>query len=192
MSDDQYVTITLASPDLVRTHLDAICDLYADAFSEPPFAWPTGEAERHRAMMVRLIGDPSFGAALAFTGGDLAGFVYGQSLRAKTRWWEGFVVAVPDEVIEEWSGRTFAVIDLAVRAGLQRRGVGRGLLETLLTSRRESRATLAVQPQAPGPHAFYAAIGGWELLGRQHVPNEGYVHSDFDIYIKELRAESNP
>jgi len=67
---------------------------------------------------------------------------------------------------------------------MRRQGLGRRLLTTLLGGRPEQRATLAVQPQVAGSHAFYAAIGGWELIGRQDTP--GYVSSEFDIYVRTL------
>ncbi|AHH20545.1 hypothetical protein NONO_c57670 [Nocardia nova SH22a] len=62
----------------------------------------------------------------------------------------------------------------------------------LLGSRSEERATLAVQPQAAETHAFYAAVGGWVLLGRQHVPGFGYTNDWFDIYVEDLGVKSNP
>jgi hypothetical protein len=74
---------------MIRAHLDAICSLYAEVFSAPPFVWPPGEPERHRSMMQRFQADPSFGVALALAGSDgtLVGFVYGIALADKTNWW---------------------------------------------------------------------------------------------------------
>jgi ribosomal protein S18 acetylase RimI-like enzyme len=92
---------------------------------------------------------------------------------------------VPAEVTREWSGRTFAVIDLAVELSARQQGIGRRLLDTLLDSRPEQRATLAVQPQAEGSHAFYRAVGGWHLVGRQDTP--ALVSPQFDIYIRALK-----
>ncbi|WP_158436362.1 hypothetical protein [Nocardia nova] len=51
---------------------------------------------------------------------------------------------------------------------------------------------MAVQPQAAETHAFYAAVGGWVLLGRQHVPGFGYTNDWFDIYVEDLGVKSNP
>jgi ribosomal protein S18 acetylase RimI-like enzyme len=53
-----------------------------------------------------------------------------------------------EELTAEWNGRTFAVIDLAVREDHRKRGIGRALLNSLLTDRPEQRATLTVQPDA--------------------------------------------
>ncbi|MFD6391171.1 GNAT family N-acetyltransferase [Nocardia sp. NPDC060259] len=180
------VAVTLLSADEARQQMDAICDLYDEVFSVAPFVWPDGESQRHRKMMEQFVLDPTFGIVFAEATGQLAGCVYGVSLKPPTNWWDGFEVPVPDDVVREWHERTFAVIDLAVQQQWRRRGLGRDLMNTLLASRQEQRATLAVQPQAADAHAFYTSIGGWELLGRQFLPNAGYVHDRFDIYVKAL------
>ena len=163
--------------------MDEICALYDEVFSASPFVWPENESDNHRSMLQRLILDPSFAIALALAGNSLIGFVYGVAIRRDTNWWNGFQQPVPTELTQEWPGRTFAVIDLAVRTDQRRHGLGRQLLNTLLESRNEDRATLAVQPQSTDSHAFYQAIGGWRLVGRQDTPE--YVSSQFDIYVLE-------
>ncbi|MEV4126118.1 GNAT family N-acetyltransferase [Nocardia sp. NPDC049707] len=178
------VSIRVGTADDTSKHFDAICTLYDEAFSAPPFVWPPTESTRHRDMLKRMITDPGFGIALAQSNDALIGFAYGTALSANTGWWQGFQQSVPDELTQEWPGRTFAVIDLAVQTSARRHGIGRRLLDTLLDSRPEQRATLAVQPQAADSHAFYAAIGRWRLIGRQDTP--GMLSPQFDIYVKEL------
>jgi ribosomal protein S18 acetylase RimI-like enzyme len=126
---------------------------------------------------------PEFGAALAAVGDNLVGFVYGVPL-TDTTWWQGFREPVPTELVQEWPGRTFAVIDLGVQQQWRRDGAGRRLLQLLLDSRSEERATLAVRPQIADAHAFYAALGGWDLVGRQDTP--GMVSPEFDIYVRVM------
>ncbi|WP_051027751.1 GNAT family N-acetyltransferase [Nocardia higoensis] len=181
----------LESADRAGVWAAPVCDLYDETFSVAPFVWPDGESARHKRMLERLALDPTFGIAAAWhpvLGGPdaLVGFVYGIGLKPDTDWWSGFVKPVPDEVISECPGRTFAVIDLAVAVPWRRRGVGRRLMDVLLGSRTEERATLAVQPQAQISRDFYAGIGGWQLLGRQLTP--GYVSPEFDIYVRDLTA----
>ncbi len=186
MATDPEVAVTLASAIDCRHHMDEVCALYDEAFSVAPFVWPDGESARHRNMLERLTLDPTFGIALAEIASDLVGFVYGFALKSDTNWWDGFQQPVPAELTREWPDRTFAVIDLAVRSDHRRHGLGKHLLDTLLVSRAEERATLAVQPQSAESHAFYAAIGGWRLIGRQDTP--GFVSSQFDIYVSELTS----
>ncbi|MGK8525237.1 N-acetyltransferase family protein [Nocardia asteroides] len=183
---DDATSVWLGTSDDARHYFDEICQLYDDVFSAPPFVRVKTESEsqRHREMLGNMIASPSFGVALAESHGSLVGFVYGKALADNTGWWDGFQQPVPTEVIREWPGRTFAVIDLAVREPERRHGVGRRLLDTLLDSRPEQRATLAVRPQAEHAHEFYRAVGGWRLIGRQDTP--GFVSPEFDIYIREL------
>ncbi|WP_051180251.1 GNAT family N-acetyltransferase [Nocardia concava] len=164
--------------------VDPICDLYDEAFSVPPFVWPADESTHHRRLLERLIADPTFGLSIAEVDGGLVGFAYGYRLGPNTNWWNGFQNPVPDDLSKERPGRTFAVIDLAVQQEWRRQGIGRGVLDLLLKSRSEERATLAVQPQAIASHNFYEAIGGWQYVGRQDTP--GYVSPEFDIYVRVL------
>ncbi len=178
--------VRLGTADDARHHFDAICELYDAAFSAPPFVWPETESQRHREMLSDMITKPGFGITLAESRERLVGFVYGTTLSTSTGWWDGFQQPVSPDVTREWPGRTFAVIDLAVQESERRHGIGRRLLDILLGSRPEQRATLAVQPQAEDTHAFYRAVGGWRFVGRQDTP--AFVSPEFDIYIRELRS----
>ncbi|MBF6229166.1 GNAT family N-acetyltransferase [Nocardia abscessus] len=178
--------VRLGTADDAWHYFDAICELYDEAFSAPPFVWLETESQRHREMLNDMITKPGFGIALAEARDTLVGFVYGTTLTTSTGWWNGFQQPVSPEVTREWPGRTFAVIDLAVQGSARRHGIGHRLLDILLDSRSEQRATLAVQPQAEDTHAFYRAIGGWHLVGRQDTP--AFVSPEFDIYIRELRS----
>ncbi|WP_159929068.1 MULTISPECIES: GNAT family N-acetyltransferase [Nocardia] len=183
---DDATAVRLGIAEDARHYFDAICELYDEAFSAPPFVWPETESQRHREMLNDMITKPGFGIALAESSDALVGFVYGTTLTTDTGWWEGFQQQVSPDVTREWPGRTFAVIDLAVQRSARRHGIGRRLLDILLDSRSEQRATLAVQPQAEDTQAFYRAIGGWHLVGRQDTP--AFVSPEFDIYIQELRS----
>ncbi|MEU2089615.1 GNAT family N-acetyltransferase [Nocardia beijingensis] len=180
------IAVRLGTTDDARQHFDAICELYDEVFSAAPYVWPDTESQRHRQMLTDMITRPGFGVALAKSHDALIGFVYGTTLTTDTGWWEGFQQQVPPEITQEWPGRTFAVIDLAVQESARRHGIGRRLLDMLLDSRPEQRATLAVQPQAEDAHAFYRAIGGWHLVGRQDTP--ALVSPEFDVYVRELRS----
>lgn len=177
------MTVGLCTADRARTLHEPICDIYDAVFSVAPFVWTDAESAHHRSMLNRLIADPSFGIAVAMSGNTLVGFAYGYAL-TKPDWWAGFRDPVPDYLIREWPGRTFALIDLAVQPEWRRRGIGRRLVDCLLASRTEERATLAAQPQAEVSHRFYAALGGWINVGRQNTP--GFVSPRFDIYVRKL------
>jgi len=159
------VTLVCRHGQQVLELFDAVCELYDAVFSQPPFDWPEGRSEEHRRSLERLRADPTFGMATADVGGELVGFAYGLTLKPDTKWWQGADQPLPDDLTVERAGRTFAVIDLGVRADRRRRGIGRALLSTLLNGRQEERATLAVQPHATGAQAPSARLG-WPTAGR--------------------------
>jgi ribosomal protein S18 acetylase RimI-like enzyme len=163
--DAQDVTLALGDSQRAAELLDPICALYDSVFSRPPFHWTAEHSAQHRQRLEQLLDNPTFGLATAQAGNELVGFAYGVALRPDTRWWQGFTEPLQAEVTEEWPGRTFALIDLAVAVERRRQGIGRGLLELLLGSRRERRATLSVQPVATDTKMFYECLG-WQQTGR--------------------------
>jgi ribosomal protein S18 acetylase RimI-like enzyme len=121
----------------------------------------------------------------AWDEGELVGFARGYGLNGDTRWWEGMLTPVADEFTREWDGRTFVVIDMAVACARQHRGIGRHVLGSLLASRAEERASLAVVPGNENAHGFYRHLG-WECIGR--VEGEPrHTAPFFDIYVLNLR-----
>ncbi|WP_035698770.1 GNAT family N-acetyltransferase, partial [Glycomyces tenuis] len=94
---------------------------------------------------------------------------------------------LPEEVTTEWEGRTFALVDLAVAEPHRGRGIGRGLIETLLSSRGESRAVLTVQPTAQRTQAIYRHLG-WKRMGRKG-PFDGALSRYWDLYAIDLAPD---
>jgi ribosomal protein S18 acetylase RimI-like enzyme len=178
------ITVGLATRERAHELLDSICDLYDEVFSAPPFRWTDEESGHHRRMLTSLLVEPTFGLVTAEADGQLVGFTYGYTLPPKTRWWDGFQEPVPAELTKEREGRTFALIDLAVQREWRGQGIGRQLVDALLSVRGEERATLCVQPPATDAQAFYGRLG-WQKIGRKHMP-AGAVSPSFDVYVVEL------
>lgn len=108
-------------------------------------------------------------------------------LEPDTQWWSDTTELLPTDVVTEWEGRTFAVIDLAVRQKDRRRGIGRTLLEVLLNSRNEERATLTVQPVAVDTKEFYEHLG-WQRIGTTKAMT-GAVAPYFDLYLLPFHSK---
>jgi ribosomal protein S18 acetylase RimI-like enzyme len=181
MSD---VEIKLGGRSVAEELFEPMCRLYDAVFSRPPFHWTDRHSEQHRARLRRLMDDPSFGIATAEADDDLIGFAYGAALGVDTRWWTGFLTPLPEELTTEREGRTFALVDLAVREDRRGRGIARRLLDALLGSRREERATLSVQPVATGSQAMYEHLG-WRKVGRvEGVAGESAPF--YDVYLLPL------
>jgi ribosomal protein S18 acetylase RimI-like enzyme len=186
MSEPEEVTLKHCTSSQAAASLNPICLLYDAVFSQPPFRWTDDESQHHRQSLTRLITNPTFGLVTAEASGELMGFAYGLALKPNTPWWSGMTEPLPDELTAEWNGRTFAVIDMAVRENYRKRGIGRALLNMLLTSRQEQRATLTVQPVATDTKAFYDHLG-WQRVGTTQAP-AGAVSPFFDVYLLPLHA----
>jgi ribosomal protein S18 acetylase RimI-like enzyme len=160
---------------------DSVCQLYASVFGVPPFNRSPEKLLAQRRSLQSLMADPTFGMATAWNGNVLTGFAYGYALGSDTRWWDGFLTPVSEEIMHEWDGRTFAIIDMAIEQSRQGCGTGRQLLQTLLTSRPEERASLSVVPDNAQAQGFYRHLG-WQYIGRV----KGAAHHAapfFDKYI---------
>jgi GNAT superfamily N-acetyltransferase len=127
------------------------------------------EAVRRRRVWRR---QPGFALVEARHGEYLVGYASGVPLRPSTSWWRGLTAPLPDEVITEHPGRTFAVTELLVRASWRRQGTGGGLHELLLDGRAEERATATVPPGATAAQAAFRAWG-WRKIARTRGDDAG-------------------
>jgi len=115
---------------------------------------------------------PGFVLAEARHGGYLVGYAFGMPLRPSTSWWRHLTTPLPDEVTAEHPGRTFALVELVVRASWRRQGIGRALHDLILRDRPEERATLTVPPAAiPAQSAF--RNWGWRRVARTRGEQPG-------------------
>jgi ribosomal protein S18 acetylase RimI-like enzyme len=120
---------------------------------------------------------PGFVLAEARHGGYLVGYAFGMPLRPSTSWWRQLTTPLPDEITAERPGRTFALVELLVRASWRRQGIAETLHDLILADRPEERATLAVRPTAvPAQHAFRK--WGWRKVARTRDAEPGSPVSD--------------
>jgi GNAT superfamily N-acetyltransferase len=128
---------------------------------------------------------PGFVLAEARHGGYLVGYAFGMPLRPSTSWWRHLTTTLPDEVTAEHPGRTFALVELLVRASWRRQGIGRALHDLILANRPEERAALAVPPAAtPAQNAFRK--WGWRKVARTRGERPGSPVSD--VLVTPLSA----
>lgn len=151
------VTRPVIEPELLAT----IQFLHNEVYAEPPYLEGPDEVAEFIAQWNRQVGLPGFGIVLAHdeADGNLVGFCFGLSLRPRTRWWKGLLDPVDSSVTAEDGHRSFAIIELAVRATRRRRGIGRALHDALLTGCQQQRAVLLARPEALPAVAAYAKWG---------------------------------
>lgn len=182
MPNEQYA-YQVGGAAVATDHMDAICALYDDVFSRPPFHWRDDESLMHRDRLAHLLTDSSFGIVVALAQETLIGFAYGFTLSADTQRWKHVTKPLPTETAREWPGRTFMLFDFAVLTHARGKGVGRTLHDRLLGSRPEQRATLTVQPTAADTKSIYEHWGWYEV--GQMEGGETAAAPIFDVYLRD-------
>ncbi len=157
-------------------HVPELRSLHAEVYAAPPYQRDEDAAEFARRFRVQCR-QPGFVLAEARHGEYLVGYAAGMPLRPSTSWWKELTTPVPDEVTAEHPGRTFALLDLLVRASWRRQGIGRALHDLVLGGRPEVRATLAVLPAATPAQAAFQAWG-WRKVARTRDGDPGAPVSD--------------
>jgi ribosomal protein S18 acetylase RimI-like enzyme len=166
-------------------HADELQALHAEVLAGPPYG-RDGDAARFAERFRVQRRQPGFVLAEARHGGYLVGYAAGMPLRPSTSWWRELTTPLPDEVTAEHPGRTFAVVDLVVRASWRRQGIGRDLHDLILAGRPEERATLTVRPAAAAAqHAFRA--WGWRKVARAQAGPDAPVE---DVLVTALPVKS--
>ncbi|MBF6176966.1 GNAT family N-acetyltransferase [Nocardia otitidiscaviarum] len=162
-------------------HLDAMVRLYATVFAEPPYRERPDAAERFRRWLTDELDEPGFELVVGIDSRELVGMAYGYRMAAG-RWWSDAVEPPPVELSDV---PTFAVMEWAVLADYRETGLGRALMDTLLTARTETYASLCANPAATA-HDTYLRWG-WRAVGRT---TPGPTPS-MTIMVKHLESESD-
>jgi ribosomal protein S18 acetylase RimI-like enzyme len=163
------VSFELLSGTLAAAHVDEVRALHVEACADDGVAFD----DRFRVQRRQ----PGFVLAAARHGGFLVGYAFGMPLRPSTDWWRYLTTPLPDAVTAEHPGRTFALLELVVRASWRRQGIGRALHDLILRDRPEERATLTVPPVAtPAQNAF--RNWGWRKVARTRGEQPGSPVSD--------------
>jgi hypothetical protein len=109
------LTITIYGTDTALAQGGAVRDLYAEIYAEPPYHEGPAEVEDFASGWHRTIDQHNFRLVIARRASEPIGFAFGFSLGARTTWWDGALTSLSDEITTEYPGRTFAIIELAVR-----------------------------------------------------------------------------
>jgi GNAT superfamily N-acetyltransferase len=164
-------------------HLPELSDLYTEVYSEPPYEWGQEHAELFAGRFEEQHKQSGFRLVEAREHGQLVGIGFGVTLLPNTPWWQNLTTPVSDDITREYSNRTFAVVELLVRAPWRRRHIAEEIHNRLLSGRAEERATLTVLPAADAAQAAYRKWG-WQRVAQKRNPLPG--SPVFDVMVKEL------
>ncbi|MEJ2862167.1 GNAT family N-acetyltransferase [Actinomycetospora flava] len=164
---------------------EAVGSIYSEVYAEAPYHEGAADFSDFAESLPRRAEVPSFRVVVASSDGDVVGFALGHQLTPNTKWWDGALEPPPSDVTTEWSGRTFAVIELAVRGPWRKQGYAAQLHAHLIAGLTEERLTLLVRPDAEPAHKAYTSWG-YEQVG-QIKP-----FADAPIYDAMLRPLNLP
>jgi GNAT superfamily N-acetyltransferase len=183
MSELDGVVLHVHGSSTAARQLEAVKELYAEAFFPPPHNQGPVQLERMAESFPGRLRAPGFCLVVAEHDGKLIGCIYGHQLAVTTKWWHGAVEPISEDITREFAGRTLAVIDMMVRTEWRRQGVAQALHSHFLVERTEERATLLVDPiNVPARGAY--AKWGYDVVGRiQPFPDM----PKFEAMVKTLR-----
>jgi GNAT superfamily N-acetyltransferase len=170
------ITFQLLDGTQAAAHADELRALRAEVYADLPYGRDGDAApflDRFRVQRRQ----PGFVLAEARHGGYLVGYAYGMPLRPSTSWWKDLTIPLPAEVTTEHPGRTFALVELLVRASWRRQGIARALHDLILANRAEERATLTVAPTATHAQSAFQKWG-WRKVARTRDGCPGWPVSD--------------
>jgi GNAT superfamily N-acetyltransferase len=178
-----YIAFQMVDRKEASAHLAELCALYSEVYAEPPYEWGYDHADLFAERFEVQCRQDGFALVEARDGHELAGAAFGVTLRPSTPWWHDLTTALPAEVTTERSGRTFALVEMLVRARWRRQHIARAMHDLLLTDRPEERATLTVLPAALPAQAAYRKWG-WRKVTQKRNPLPGSPL--FDVLVKPL------
>jgi ribosomal protein S18 acetylase RimI-like enzyme len=167
------VTYRELGPREFRTAIRALVGVYAAAMN-PPDRTLSGR----EAIMDRHAASPGFRGLSAHVDGRLAGFTYGFHGESG-QWWHDMVAAAlatrsgarisaaeyaGTDAPGAWLDDSFEIAELHVLPPWQGRGIGRSLLLSLASGRRERTAVLSTADAPTRARRLYRGLGFTDLL----------------------------
>lgn len=185
-TSDDKVDIRFFDGRTAEQRVPDVARVYEAVYREPPYLEGPTDVTDFVAGMPRRMSQPAFRMATAEVDDEVVGFAFGHQLTADTKWWAGAIDRIPDSLTDESSGRTFAIIELAVTEPYRRRGIARALHHALICAAPEQRVTLLVRPEAKPAKAAYISWGYAKVGTVQPWPTAPI----YDAMILDLHAHS--
>jgi ribosomal protein S18 acetylase RimI-like enzyme len=162
--------IDVLAPDEAIQVAPELAAVYLSAFGAPGYDEEPERAEQFATEQIPLHSQrDDFKLVVSRTGEKITGFVYGFTGQRGQWWSDRVAAAVTPELAAEWIGDHFEVVDLAVAVEAQRQGVGRALMEALMSDLPNRKALLTTYTDDRPAPRLYRRLG-WKLL----VPDLGW------------------
>jgi len=162
---------------------EEVLDVYREAMAVDP-----GAAAARRSILQAHLGRDGLRAVTAVDGSRMVGVAYGYPGVAGDWWHDQVRRSLTPEQAQDWLADAFEVCELHVRPELHGTGLGRALLDALLSGPPARTAVLTTPDQDTRARRFYR-LGGWEDLRRGLVfPGDPRVFAVLGKRLEPPRA----
>jgi|SRR5450755_169214 ribosomal protein S18 acetylase RimI-like enzyme len=187
MKAAEHIALEMTGGEQAISHLDELRALYVEVYADPPYEWGDEHTSLFTDRFRTQCRQEGFTLVEARDGQELAGIAFGLTVKpvsGSSGWWSNLTSPLPPEVTAEWPGRTFAIIELLVRAPWRRQHIAQAMHDLLLKDRPEERAMLTALPAAEPAQTAYRKWG-WDKVAQKSNPLPGSPL--FDVLVKPLQ-----
>jgi len=177
------IEFTSVDGETAGQHVDELAALYTEVYAEAPYEWGGEHVDLFRKWFEGQRRQDGFRLIEARTQGELIAMGFGVTLLPNTPWWQNLTTPMDEAITREYPNRTFALVELLVRAPWRRQHVAQTIHDRLLTGRIEERGTLTVLPGAEAAQIAYRKWD-WRKVAQKCNPLPGSPL--FDVLVKDL------
>ena len=145
--------------------------IYGEAMQRPPEL-----VVQRREIMSSHVVRPGFVGVLAHDDEDLVGFGYGYRGRPGDWWHDVVAAALGRRMAREWLTESFELAELHVRPAYHGRGLGRRVLETVLSAAGGMTIVLSTHDRESPARHLYRSVGFVDLLTGFVFPGSSEVY----------------
>ena len=122
-----HITFQVIDGDQAAAHLEELRALYSEVYAEPPYKWGDDHAALFAERFQAQRRQDGFALVEARDGPELAGAAFGVTLQPSTPWWHNLTTTLPAVITTEQPGRTFALVEMLVRAPWRRQHIAQAM-----------------------------------------------------------------
>lgn len=175
---------TLGRRHIDRAHREALARVYLGAYGDATLPESRLDADHFvGSTLDRHSRRAGFRLVVATTDGTVTGYGYGFTGRRGQFWSDWLTGAAPEDVVREWVGNHFELVDLVVHPDHRGGGISGLLHDQLVDGLPQEKALLATVPDGGPADRLYTGRG-WQVL----VPEIDGAKSLFGL---DLRARSD-
>ena len=164
-------SVALVDTDTFASVVVTAAQIYGEAMHRPPEL-----VVQRREIMSSHVVRPGFVGVLAHDDEDLVGFGYGYRGRPGDWWHDVVAAALGRRMAREWLTESFELAELHVRPAYHGRGIGRRVLETVLSAAGAVTVVLSTHDRESPARQLYRSVGFVDLLTGFVFPGSSEVY----------------